>query len=260
MIAAPKGDSVWQGVLVSMAMHAVLLLLLLAVCRDFPRRPINQDHHRLVVHLISPADLFDRPVGSHVVAHVTIDHQDSTKMPKLRSYGQMAEVPPPVNQLPALLRLTPQRLLPKSSGSKISAPAFMTLTDPSHSRRPKEDDGESEARHSRKFYAALLEQEIKKALRYPRAAKDRGQDGTALVEVWLGGNGHIEKVMLIRSSGSKVLDDEARAVFHRIRPLPPFHVEGRTVSGDIKFLIPVTFRLDGVGRAVTVSQFKRHMS
>lgn len=258
MIAVPKGNLVWQGVLASMAMHAVFLLFLLAVCRDFPHQSINHDHHRLVVRLISPADLLDRPVVPRVVAHVTVDHQDSTKVPKLRTYGQMAEIPLIVNRLPALLRLTPQRFMPKSSASKISVPASVTLTNPFHTRRPKEVDSESEARHSGKFYAALLEQEVEKALRYPRAAKDQNQYGTALVEVWLGDNGHIEKVMLIRSSGSKVLDEEARAVFHRIRPLPPFHIEGGAVSGDFKFLIPVTFRMDDVGWAVTDSRFKHY--
>ncbi len=78
---------------------------------------------------------------------------------------------------------------------------------------------------------------------YPRQARERGEEGTVLLDVEVSATGRCGTVTILRSSGSPLLDQSAvqavrQWVFkpaRRLRRSVPFRVE-----------IPITFRLVGV--------------
>lgn len=94
-------------------------------------------------------------------------------------------------------------------------------------------------------YKGLLEQQVGRNLHYPPMAARQGRQGTALVRVRMKRDGTIEQVVLVRSSGSGLLDDEARAVFRRIGKLPPLPPDFLPEAAEFQFVIPIRFRLVG---------------
>lgn len=76
--------------------------------------------------------------------------------------------------------------------------------------------------------------------RYPRAARKRGQEGTALIRATIGTSGEVLGTEIIRSSGHPVLDDAANAAVAgwEFRPATK---NGAPVPGRIE--IPIEFRL-----------------
>jgi protein TonB len=61
---------------------------------------------------------------------------------------------------------------------------------------------------------------IEAAKRYPRAARRMGIQGTATVRFKLRPNGKLEKIELLESSGSKLLDDASMETVRQAAPLP----------------------------------------
>jgi protein TonB len=61
---------------------------------------------------------------------------------------------------------------------------------------------------------------IEAAKRYPRIARRMGIQGTATVRFKLKPNGHLEKIELVESSGSKILDDASLETVREAAPLP----------------------------------------
>lgn len=77
--------------------------------------------------------------------------------------------------------------------------------------------------------------------RYPEAAKNRREEGSALVGFTLDREGHVLTFYLARSSGSNELDDAAQAMVERASPVPslPDDVIGQTVQ----LTVPVRFSI-----------------
>ena len=61
---------------------------------------------------------------------------------------------------------------------------------------------------------------IEAAKRYPRTARRMGIQGTATVRFKLKPNGQLEKIELMESSGSKILDDASLETVREAAPLP----------------------------------------
>jgi TonB family protein len=70
----------------------------------------------------------------------------------------------------------------------------------------------------------LLQTVLEKAKTYPRFARERGIEGTVLVRFKVQPTGAIERVDIVRSSGTKILDDASVKTIYRAAPVP--YVEG----------------------------------
>ncbi len=64
---------------------------------------------------------------------------------------------------------------------------------------------------------------------YPEAARSRGEEGEVVVRFTVAPDGHVLGVEIVRSSGSALLDDAARALLAGARVPPPQVPETRTV-------------------------------
>jgi protein TonB len=80
--------------------------------------------------------------------------------------------------------------------------------------------------------------------RYPAAARRRGIEGEVLVRVAVGLDGRAERVEVLRSSGSALLDKAAVEALERWR-FEPAQAAGQPVAATVE--IPVTFRLTDPG-------------
>jgi periplasmic protein TonB len=76
---------------------------------------------------------------------------------------------------------------------------------------------------------------------YPRESRRRGEQGTVVLDVGVGPDGHVESVVLVSSSGYPRLD-EAAAVAIREAEFTPAVLGGRAVGGTVR--VPYRFRLD----------------
>jgi protein TonB len=80
--------------------------------------------------------------------------------------------------------------------------------------------------------------------RYPAAARRRGIEGEVLVRVAVALDGRAERVEVVRSSGSALLDTAAVEALQRWR-FEPARAGGQPVAATVE--IPVTFRLTDPG-------------
>jgi periplasmic protein TonB len=80
--------------------------------------------------------------------------------------------------------------------------------------------------------------------RYPAAARRRGIEGEVLIKVRVGADGAAEGIEVLRSSGSKLLDEAAVEALERWH-FEPARAAGQPVAGTVD--IPVTFRLTDPG-------------
>ena len=85
------------------------------------------------------------------------------------------------------------------------------------------------------FYA-LIRAAIEKAKTYPLIARKRGVEGTVLVSFRIDGKGLPQNVMIVKSSGYQILDDEVQKMLKKASPFPE-------MNGEI--VIPITFKLSG---------------
>ncbi|EGQ9276120.1 energy transducer TonB [Vibrio vulnificus] len=77
--------------------------------------------------------------------------------------------------------------------------------------------------------------------KYPRVAQKRGIEGTALFELWIDEQGKLTQLLLITSSGAKMLDDAARKAIQQWKFTP--HTEnGQKMPSRVR--VPVRFSLD----------------
>lgn len=73
---------------------------------------------------------------------------------------------------------------------------------------------------------------------YPRSAALRGEQGTTRIRLLVAPDGRISRLVLEKSSGSTILDNEAQTTIRAIGKLPP------PPEGTTSLLVPITWRLD----------------
>jgi protein TonB len=76
--------------------------------------------------------------------------------------------------------------------------------------------------------------------RYPAAARRRGVEGTVLVRLKVDGRGRVLDAEVLRSSGSKLLDEAAASALRRWRFTPGWDQKGvveSTVTVPVKFAL-----------------------
>lgn len=67
---------------------------------------------------------------------------------------------------------------------------------------------------------SIIRKKIERAKRYPEAAQLRAQEGVVFIRLKLALSGNIESLSLSKSSGYKILDEEALATVRRAAPFP----------------------------------------
>jgi len=90
-------------------------------------------------------------------------------------------------------------------------------------------------------YQDMVKQKIEEVRRYPEWAKEQGIEGIAHLEFVILANGRGQEIKLIRSSGSKILDQEAIATIKRASPFPPHPKE--IASSSIQMEVSLVFTL-----------------
>lgn len=77
--------------------------------------------------------------------------------------------------------------------------------------------------------------------RYPEAARERSQEGTAVIRFTVRRDGQVLAVSLVRSSGSAILDAAAQAMLSG-GPLPAFTADMQQDQATVT--VPIRYRLD----------------
>ena len=73
---------------------------------------------------------------------------------------------------------------------------------------------------------------------YPEEARRWSWSGTTLIQVLMGGDGHMKEVSVERSSGFRVLDDQALRMVQRV---PSTRVPDRLKGRDVMVTVPIGF-------------------
>ncbi|MGE5540627.1 MAG: TonB family protein [Gemmatimonas sp.] len=90
-------------------------------------------------------------------------------------------------------------------------------------------------------YLALLRQKLERSKVYPRAARQRRQEGTTIVRFVVDREGRVLSRHIEKSSGYGDLDREVDAMLDRAQPLPRMPTE--MVQASIELVVPIDFHL-----------------
>ena len=142
------------------------------------------------------------------------------------------EVPPPPPQQQADVTL------PKSEPKRVEEPKPEAPPPAPETRAPPNSErvGQFTQAASNRF-DALVAGHLERFKRYPAAA--RGEVGTVVVRFVLNRKGDVTRSEVTKSSGHKVLDQEALAILRRASPFPAFPSEK---PGDLEtYNVPISF-------------------
>ena len=91
------------------------------------------------------------------------------------------------------------------------------------------------------LYLHLIKQKIEALKRYPPEAKRKGLEGVVLITFTVLNNGEIEALKVKKSSGHRILDEEALSFVKEASPFPPFPQE--ISRNEIVIRLPIRFTL-----------------
>jgi TonB family protein len=223
--------TLWRFFALSLAMHVLALLLL------YPMRSALAPRQEIIpISLLPAPDKLERTAPSRVPRTPAtrpskvpsiIAKRDSpiapekssartTTAPAQESRAEPSPTSPPPprepipeqsivaeRQLPTLKDLLPSATW-SSSSSRSSEPISLNTRDPIYVT-----------------YFNKLKQLIESQWEYPELALRYGLQGTLALEFMIGSSGQLERLRLIRSSGSEVLDEEALRAIKAAAPFPP---------------------------------------
>lgn len=85
-------------------------------------------------------------------------------------------------------------------------------------------------------WQSMLMAHLERRKRYPSAARERGERGTAYVRFSIDGSGNVLSARLVQSSGFSELDQEVVSLVHRASPVPPPPPgANRTITVPVRF-------------------------
>ena len=90
-------------------------------------------------------------------------------------------------------------------------------------------------------YTAYLQAWLERHKQYPRRARLRRQQGTALLHFEVDRDGNVLSYEIRESSGYRSLDNEVAKMIERAQPLPEFPVE--MTQARLKILVPISFAI-----------------
>lgn len=149
-------------------------------------------HKRPVIQKEPPAPLEEK------IARVEAKPEEPPPPPPIPENTVVVERP-----LPTLKELLPPVTWASPSG-RASGPISLDTRDPIYVS-----------------YFTKIKQTIEQQWEYPEVALRYGLQGRLLLEFTIGGNGQLENLRMIRSSGSQVLDQEALRAIQAAAPFPP---------------------------------------
>ena len=90
-------------------------------------------------------------------------------------------------------------------------------------------------------YQDMVKQRIEEARGYPSSAKRQGFEGKAYLKFVILSNGIAQEIRVLRSSGFKILDEEAITTIRRAEPFPPIPKGISTLQ--VQMEIAIVFKL-----------------
>jgi len=90
-------------------------------------------------------------------------------------------------------------------------------------------------------YLGAVRQKLERSKIYPRAARQRHQQGTAILRFVLDRDGHVLSRRIERSTGYGDLDREVEEMLERAQPLPPMPAE--MTQAQLELVVPIDFHL-----------------
>lgn len=92
---------------------------------------------------------------------------------------------------------------------------------------------------------------VSEQVKYPEEAYKGNIQGRAFLQFVIAKDGKVKNVKVLRSSGNKLLDDEAVRVISMSPDWTPGKVDGKPV--DVSFMFPVVFKLTGKEKTGAIS-------
>ena len=89
-------------------------------------------------------------------------------------------------------------------------------------------------------YPGKVASKLRRALRYPKAARKDRLKGQAVVSFTVAANGSVSSIRIVRSSGSLILDNAALEAVHRAAPFSP--IPSGAGRNSWRFSVPLAFK------------------
>ena len=116
---------------------------------------------------------------------------------------------------------------PKQSEPEIR-PEEIIAEEPAKAPMEEKIEITDSAREAMLRYQDMIKQRIEEVRRYPYRAKRQGIEGMIDLSFIVLSNGISRDIEIVRSSGSKILDEEAVQTIKRANPFPPIPAEIKT--------------------------------
>ncbi|MGC9121034.1 MAG: TonB family protein [Sulfurihydrogenibium sp.] len=174
---------------------------------------------------IKPVEKVQKPKPVHKIIQKPVEEKvKPVEKPQEKPQNQIPSVQPIQSELPKIEDTyqtkpveTPPQTPPKPQENVIKE---KDIQKPKTEEKPKQTPQRDEEDQMKKYYQTLYSI-IEKNKYYPNEAKRRGEEGTPVVKVTIGEDGKIQDIVLIKSSGSFILDREVINLLKSIGKFPP---------------------------------------
>lgn len=230
------------GLAVSLGLHAALPVLALLAQPPALSTPPMPDRGLTMLTLLPPS-----PTPSIVPAPAPPATERPQARPEPRARPPMPE--PPSEAQAILAAAMAQAAAAAATAEAVAAhsePATMTAVDATAAPAPASAPAASSNLGVVEFpmsYLARMSRTITNRIHYPAGGRDARQQGTAFVRVRLARSGAVLEATLLETSGSSVLDEEARNVILRIGQFRPIPDEVMPQQSEFVIHQPVQFAL-----------------
>lgn len=169
----------------------------------------------------------------------------------------VSKKPAPVKPLPVPPRPKPMEMAVKStqlaplSPSPQETKAIQPVEAPQKATtggqkiaasQPGVADGSSTGHSETSAYRDAVRAVLARNKHYPRAAKLRRQEGVVHIEFTLTSNGAVQALRILKSSGSKALDEATLKMVRKSAPFDPFPSTIREAALEFKFPVRYNFK------------------
>jgi protein TonB len=230
------------GLGVSLGLHAALPVLALLAQAPALTTPPMPDRGLTMLTLLPPS-----PTPSVVPAAPA---PPAAERPQARPEPRARPpTPEPPSEAQAILAAAMAQAAAASAAAAVAAasePAALTALESTAAPAPASAPAASSNLGVVEFpmsYLARMSRTITNRIHYPAGGRDSGQQGTAFVRVRLARSGAVLEATLLETSGSSVLDEEARNVILRIGQFRPIPEEVMPQQSEFVIHQPVQFAL-----------------
>jgi len=216
------GQSFLLSFLTHLFLFAVLLFASYFVGREVSDRDLGGGHGAVWVDLkaVQPGS-----AGGSVAPSRETRKPD----PSAKAQAKVPSLAPPKQRNSDAVSLRQERPLPKmgerkeSEGSAEGGSGGGASSVPGTGSGGREGSGSGGGTGSGSpSVLNLIRKKIEQAKRYPALAKARKLEGIVRLEFKIDGNGQIQGLTLLQSSGFPILDEEGLATVRRAAPLPSY--------------------------------------